>query len=137
MKRYHVPQFIEIEDKIFGPFTFKQFVYAIGGFAVAFIFWVFLPRFLAVLFGVLVITFSLGLAFYKINNRPFMDVALSATGYFTKSRLYLWRKTEKKEAVLKKTSSSMQITESDLPRVSRGKLHDLAWSLDVQEKFKK
>jgi len=29
--RFEVPQFIEVEDKIFGPFTWKQFIYLMGG----------------------------------------------------------------------------------------------------------
>ena len=33
--RFEVPQFIEIEDKIFGPFTWKQFVYLAGGVGLA------------------------------------------------------------------------------------------------------
>ena len=136
MKQYHVPQFIEVEDKIFGPFTFRQFVYVLGGGALAFILWVFLPRFLAILFGLPVVAFTLALAFYKINNRPFIDVAISAVGYFSKSRLYLWRKEEKKRIVDQKINKPMQIEGGDLPRVSRGKLRDLAWSLDVQEQFK-
>lgn len=135
MKSYHVPQFIEIEDKIFGPFTFRQFVYALGGISTGFILWVFLPKFLAVLLGLPIVVFSLALGFYKINNRPFIDAAISAVEYFLKARLYLWRKEEKKTAAAE--NKPMQIVGADMPRVSRGKLRDLAWSLDVQEKFKK
>ena len=29
--RFEVPQFIEIEDKIIGPLTWKQFIYLAGG----------------------------------------------------------------------------------------------------------
>ena len=29
--RFEVPQFVDIEDKIFGPLTFKQFIYIAGG----------------------------------------------------------------------------------------------------------
>lgn len=136
MKRYQVPQFIEVEDKIFGPFTFRQFVFILGGFSTAFIFWVFLPRFLAIIFGIFVVVFSLALAFYKVNDRPFTDIALSAVGYFTSSRLYLWRKTEKIQAAAGPEKSE-RIIGGETPRVSQGRLRNLAWSLDVQEKFKK
>ena len=43
--RFQVPQFIEVEDKIFGPLTFKQFVYVTGGVGLAVILFLFLPRF--------------------------------------------------------------------------------------------
>ncbi|TSC80302.1 MAG: hypothetical protein G01um101429_152 [Parcubacteria group bacterium Gr01-1014_29] len=31
MQQFQVPQFIEVEDKIFGPLTTKQFFYLLGG----------------------------------------------------------------------------------------------------------
>jgi len=34
--RHEVPQFIDIEDKIFGPLTFFQGLYLLGGFFGAF-----------------------------------------------------------------------------------------------------
>jgi len=41
--RFKVPQFIDIEDKIFGPFSFKQFVYLAGGAGLCYIFFKTLP----------------------------------------------------------------------------------------------
>lgn len=35
--QFQVPQFIEVEDKIFGPLTFKQFVYIAGGVALMYL----------------------------------------------------------------------------------------------------
>ena len=37
--QFQVPQFIEVEDKIFGPLTFKQFVYVAGGAGLAYLVW--------------------------------------------------------------------------------------------------
>ena len=42
--RFQVPQFIEIEDKIFGPLTIKQFIYIAGGAGLCFILFRFLVR---------------------------------------------------------------------------------------------
>jgi len=36
--QFRVPQFLDIEDKVFGPFTFKQFGYMLGAIAFAYIF---------------------------------------------------------------------------------------------------
>ncbi|NCT02072.1 PrgI family protein, partial [Candidatus Parcubacteria bacterium] len=33
--RFEVPQFIEVEDKIFGPLTWRQFLYLSGGLGMA------------------------------------------------------------------------------------------------------
>ena len=44
--QFQVPQFIEIEDKIFGPLTFKQFIYLAGGGGLCFLLYTILPFFL-------------------------------------------------------------------------------------------
>ena len=46
--RFEVPQFIEVEDKIFGPFTWKQFIYLAGGAGAAVTLYLMLPFFLFV-----------------------------------------------------------------------------------------
>ena len=46
--QFQVPQFIEVEDKIFGPLTFKQFVYVLGGAGACYLLWRVLPIYAAV-----------------------------------------------------------------------------------------
>jgi hypothetical protein len=96
--RFEVPQFIDIEDKIFGPFTWKQFVYLIGGAGASFILFVTLPFPIFVLAAAPIVALAAGLAFYQVNNRPFVVVLEAFFSYFTSARLYLWQKVEKKAA---------------------------------------
>ena len=49
--RFQVPQFIEIESKIFGPLTLKQFIYLIGGGGIIFILYALLPFWLMIIFA--------------------------------------------------------------------------------------
>ena len=70
--QYQVPQFIEIEDKIFGPLTFKQFLYVGGGAAIGFIMYSALPKILAIVFGAPIVGFFMAAAFYQVNGRPFL-----------------------------------------------------------------
>ena len=46
--RFQTPQFIEIEDRIFGPLTLKQFIYLAGSAGLAFLFYRTLPLILAI-----------------------------------------------------------------------------------------
>ncbi len=89
--RYQVPQFIEVEDKIFGPLTFKQFIYLAGGGGLCLLFFTLLPIYLTVLLGLPVAAFALALAFYKVNGRPFIVSVEHAFGYFFGTKLYLWK----------------------------------------------
>jgi hypothetical protein len=130
--RYQVPQFIEVEDKIFGPLTLKQFLYVAGGSAIAFIIWNALPSFIAIFFAVPVGMFFFALAFYQYNSRPFIYTVESAFKYFFKDRLYIWKKEKKdpkKQEVEKKEDIKM-----DIPRMSDSKLKELSWSLDINSK---
>lgn len=90
--RFEVPQFIEIEDKIFGPLTWKQFIYVAGagGFMVMAFF--ILPFIFFVLIAIPVGALSAALAFYPVNNRPFSVFLESIFNYFKNSRLYLWHR---------------------------------------------
>jgi hypothetical protein len=132
--RFQVPQFIEIEDKIFGPLTIKQFIYIAGGAGLSFILFRFLPFPIAILLIVVVLGFSFALAFYQINNKPLIYIIQSAFGYFFSNKLYLWKKKEKSP---EKTKESMidKLGQSPIyvPKLSQSKLHDLTWSLDIKE----
>ncbi len=130
--QYQVPQFIEIEDKIFGPFTFKQFVYIVGGGAVCFFAYRFLPFFIAVFIILPVGGLSFALAFYKVNNRPFVFVLESAAKYMLGKKLYIWQKTEKKPEKVP-TQPAIDAAKVMVPKLSNSKLRDLTWSLDIND----
>jgi hypothetical protein len=133
--RFQVPQFIEVEDKIFGKITLKQFIYLAGGGGLCFAIFRFLPSLLYSGIPILLIaTFSLALAFYKINNKPFIYIVEAAFKYFFASKLYIWKKQE----VIKKEDSeekkdAKQYASIMVPKISDSKLKDLTWSLDIKE----
>jgi len=90
--RFEVPQFIEIEDKIFGPLTWRQFIYLAGGAGFAVIVFFLLPFVFFVFLAIPVGALAAALAFYPVNNRPFSVFLESAYRYFRGSRLYLWKR---------------------------------------------
>ena len=94
--RFQVPQFIEIEDKVVGPFTVKQFIYVVGGAFLCYLAYEFLPIYIAILIMPAVGGLALALAFYRINNKPFIDFLESAFEFYMKDNLYIWKKEEKK-----------------------------------------
>lgn len=128
--RFQVPQFIDVEDKIFGPLTLKQFVYLAGTGGLVFISFAFLPKFFAIIIGGLAALLGLALAFYRVDNRPFIIVLESAFNYILGHRLYLWKKENKPIMASAGKEASALIS---VPKVKEGKLKDLAWNLDVRE----
>lgn len=134
--RFQVPQFIEVEDKIFGPLTLKQFLYLAGGGAAIFLTKQILPFFLFVIAAALIAALSAALAFVKINNRPFAIFLSHVLGYYTGRRLYIWRKEEKRP-VRRELAPAEMAAPSTMPKLTEKHLQDLAWSLDIKEKIKR
>ena len=132
--RFEVPQFVDIEDKIFGPLTLKQFIYLVGGAGGSFVLYKLLPAFLGYIFASLIVVFSLALAFYKPGNIPFIKVMESAFTFAFSDKLYIWKKRphKKKQGGEKEDDVVAQI---NVPRLSDSKLSDLSWSLDIKEKL--
>jgi len=136
--QFAVPQFIDIEDKVFGPLTFKQFIYVLGGVGATIVFYYIFPLIIAIFFIIPVAGIAFMFAFKPIHGRPFSVVFESAFKYLFGNKLYLWRKTEKGP---EKTASiqllqTLKPEEKKIPRVKEGKLEDLSWNLDVQRDVK-
>ncbi len=130
---FQVPQFIEIEDKIFGPLTLKQGIYLAGGLGLSFTVYIILNSlFFTILFMAPIMAFSAALAFYKPAGRPFVRVLESGFWYFFKNKLYIWEKNPKK---IKKREESNTVSQLSIPKLSDSKLKDLSWSLDIKDKL--
>lgn len=129
--RFQVPQFIEVEDKIFGPLTFKQFIYVAGGVGISVVLFIFLPKFLAVLISLPIVALGAALAFYKVNGKPFINVVEAFVKYSLTNKLYLWKKEEKKPVAGK--AEVKPVDQVFVPKLSDSKLRELTWSLDIKE----
>lgn len=134
--QFQVPQFIEVEDKIFGPLTFKQFVYVGGGLGIAYVLWRTLPIFLAAPLGLAFAGLGIALAFVQYNSQPFIVAVEHAFFYLIHGKLYLWN-NEQAVARAKKTNQEAVVSAQApyVPRLSDSKLHELSWSLDINERI--
>lgn len=131
--RYQVPQFIEVEDKIFGPLTLKQFIYLAGGAGFSFIIYRILPSLIFAFIPIIIVMgFSLALAFYKINNKAFILVVEAAFKYYTGAKLFIWKKVPSKKAD-NAIQEAKEYAGIMVPKMEDSKLKDLAWSLDIKE----
>lgn len=133
--QFQVPQFIEVEDKIFGPLTFKQFVYIGGGLGTAYLLWRVLPSFVAIPLMIADIGFAVALAFFQLNGRPFIVGIESAFYYTLRGKLYLWNNTRKTENATIMKTVAPKTSAAYVPKLSDSRLHDLAWSLDINERI--
>lgn len=139
--QFKVPQFLDIEDKMFGPFTFREFVYMAGGAGLCFILYKLLGLILGAIPILIIGGLSLALTFYRPNNKPLLDMLAAGFKYSTQHKLYIWKKSIGKkptngQTISKDEEKIRMMSENDM-RLSGSKLRDLAWSLDVLELNKK
>lgn len=70
MRQFVVPQFIEVENKIFGPITVRQFVLMLGALFISIAFYRFTDFTLFILVTVLDFGIAGVFGFAKVNGRP-------------------------------------------------------------------
>ncbi len=135
--QYPVPQFQDVEDKVIGPLTFKQFVYILGGGGLSYAILQTLPSGLNLLLIAVVMGLSLSLAFYKINRQPFINIIEAAFYYSIKNKLYLWSHKRKRKYKKEDVRKLAQDTPVEMPSMGNSQMKDLAWSLDINENVKR
>ena len=90
--RFQVPQFIETETKIIGPFTLKQFLFLAVGGVLIFILQYILSLTYLIIAGLPIAIISIALAFYKIDGVPLPQYISMALSFITGPKRYQFRK---------------------------------------------
>lgn len=92
--RFQVPQFIETEVKIIGPFTLKQFLFLAVGAVLIYILQYVLSLTYLIMAGLPIAMISFALAFYKVDGVPLPKYLLMALSFMTGPKRYQFRKDE-------------------------------------------
>lgn len=128
--QYGVPQFIDVEDKIVGPFTGKQTLYLmIGGGTLMLIFSLFEFIFFAIAF-IFIAPVTLAFAFWKPKGITVARWILNIINFYTASNLYVWRR-EPEEIMFKTAQRKKSSKEVPVKNVSASRIRKLAWVLDT------
>ncbi len=95
--KFQVPQFIETETKLIGPFTLKQFLWLASGGSIIFLLFLTVPPLLF-----FIVAFPIGglftaLAFVKINETPLMNYVVYGISYLLNPKKYVFKKEEEQE----------------------------------------
>jgi len=136
--QFEVPQFIEIEDKIFGPLTWRQFLYMGGGGLMAAVMFLTMPFVVFVVVGIPLGAIAFALAFFPVNNRPFSDFLGSMYSYATKQKVYHWRQSQD---VVHKNDPTTNVTNpiylADHPNTKKRSVASLSRQLELNALQKK
>lgn len=128
-QQYTVPQFIDVEDKIFGPVTVRQFLILLAGALIVFLAYRYGDFALFALVLALVGGLSLMFAFVKVNGQSFHYVILNITQTVRKPSLRIWKKDLRKEDLnflRKQTFVGEEIEKITRKKAKRQHIRDLS-----------
>ena len=100
MATYKVPQDVEAEDKLLGPFTFRQFIYLLvsaGGIAVIFGLFQIFP--LLAIIPIPIVLFFLILALPLKKDQPMEVYLASIISFYLKPSIRLWMSGQKESTI--------------------------------------
>ena len=129
MDQFVVPQFIEVEDKIFGPITTRQFIILLATGLFLFIAYKVADF---VLFMILLITiggFSLVFAFVKVNGQTFHYFVLNVIQTVRRPSRRIWRRDyTKKQLKELRLANKVEIPEAIQSKksISYNRIRDLS-----------
>ena len=92
MQQFVVPQFIDVEDKVIGPITVRQFITMLVGGGIMFIEYKLADFALFVMEAVVTAGIIFGLAFIKVNGRPIHYFLLNVFQTSRKPKIRVWQK---------------------------------------------
>lgn len=90
MQQFTVPQFIDVEDKIIGPVTARQFIILLVAAIIIAISYKIFDFALFVTFSIIIFIIAVTLGFVKINGRPFHFFLLNAVQTIRRPSIRVW-----------------------------------------------
>lgn len=136
---FTIPQFIDVESKIIGALTVRQFIISLSGFILIGICYKLLEFWTFVFVGLLIFAVAGAFAFVKINGRPFHFFVLNFIQTSSKPDLRVWNhRIINKE--IDKEKEGKQFSESNLvpakPKPSASRINELSLVIDTQGTYR-
>jgi hypothetical protein len=132
--QFVVPQFIDVEDKIFGPVTARQFVILLVSGLILFLAFKLADFALFIFLLILIGGSSLIIAFVKINGQAFHYFLLNIIQTMRRPSLRIWNKTYTSADIKRlRDESKMVVFEAAKPikRYSYSRIRDLSLTVNT------
>ncbi len=108
--RYQVPQFVDIQDKIIGPFTLKQFLMYIVAAMFLIPVYLFSDLSLFITLALPVMGVAVAFAHLKINQQTLSTVIGNALLFTTQGQMYIWRRTPEAKPIIIRDEKWQELT---------------------------
>jgi len=130
---FNVPQYIDVEDKIAGPFTAKQLLWMFGMGAAILLLWGFLEKTAFYMAAVPVVIIFLALAFYRPYNQPLLSFVIHSIMFVFRPKLYSWkREAEHEKAPMRSKDENISSIRKEKTLLDEDKIKMFAKILDTR-----
>jgi hypothetical protein len=133
VQQFTVPQFIDVEDKIIGPITARQFIIMLTGGIIMVIFYRLFDFTLFLLASVLTLGICVVFSFVKVNGRPFHLFILNIIQTLKRSKLRIWNQEAFKLQEIPETADDIVKKTIVAPHkeFTRSRLNELSLIVDT------
>ena len=135
MQQFTVPQFIDVEPKIIGPITTRQFLILLGAAIIIFGAYKIFDFALFLTIGIFVFLLAAVFAFIKVNGRPFHLFVLNLVQTFRKPTLRVWDHHD--DSVAEKDTREVKFEEVVVNKeLNRKQVEELSLVIDTKGRYK-
>ncbi len=143
MQQFIVPQFIDVESKIIGPITARQFVISLLGLFAIVIAYKLADTALFIIESLIIAAIVVLFGFIKVNGRPFHDFLLNFLETFTRPQVRVWQvvKQDKVESAVSKGGMKKDSKDSDTTQntkeLNKSRLKEIALIVDTGGQYRR
>jgi len=129
--QYAVPQFTDVEDKLIGPLTLKQFFVLLFAGGICLLFWS-LPvsKVISVLIDIPIALGGIGLAFASYNGRSMLSYILPYISFSLSPKVMIFKREAVTANVVTAETKSVNQSQTKTAEAPEGRLKKLAYLLD-------
>ena len=132
--QFAVPQFTDVEDKLIGPLTLKQFFVVLGAGGLMFLFWSLpLPKLISILIDIPIGIAGITVAFASYNGRPMLTYIVPFIMYLVSPKSMIF---QRESAIMNVTTPEIKpkkaetVQKTEPVEAADSRLRKLAYLLD-------
>jgi hypothetical protein len=136
--KFTIPQFIERDSKIVGPFSFKQFAFILVAGVICVVFYIVFPMIVFILLSIIVMGAGLFLAMFKIGRTTLPELIKNLFVFILRPKIYFWHKKTRRNLIGGERLEKIEKIEKPRKKISvplkrKGALQDLSMQIETKK----
>jgi hypothetical protein len=133
--RFQVPQFVDIEDRIIGPLTLKQFLIYLFAVMVCIPIYLIADLSLFLTLSLPILAVAAMFAHFKLYGKTLEQVIMNCVRFYTQGQVFIWRRTGTEKLITIRDPIWFEEVATSLPVRPTTSLNAMSQSLETQGKI--